>query len=121
MSCDSVKSGLPKIRILAVAGKKLNSGLGMSFEWDEAKRLSNRSKHGVDFPYAARIFLDTGRIEKLDVREDYGEDRYTVIGQIDGLIYLVAYTWRRQHRRIISARRASNHEQRIYYGFQPRS
>ncbi len=70
----------------------------MSFEWDEAKRLSNRSKHGIDFPYAARIFLDTGRIEKLDDREDYGEDRYTVIGQIDGLIYLVAYTWRRRKR-----------------------
>lgn len=30
----------------------------MDFEWDRAKALANRKKHGVDFRTATRVFLD---------------------------------------------------------------
>jgi uncharacterized DUF497 family protein len=30
----------------------------MRFEWDEAKNLSNRRKHGVSFEEASAVFLD---------------------------------------------------------------
>jgi hypothetical protein len=59
----------------AVTGRR--SGLNrtavkMSFEWDEAKRLSNIEERGVDFRDAALIF-EGAVIAKEDTREDYGE------------------------------------------------
>jgi len=39
----------------------------MDFEWDSAKELANRKKHGVDFRTAAKVFLDPYLIEFDDV------------------------------------------------------
>ena len=33
------------------------------FEWDDAKARANLAKHGVPFGYAARVFLDPGKVE----------------------------------------------------------
>jgi len=65
----------------------------MDFEWDEAKRLSNLEERGVDFRDAALIFQGTV-IVKEDTRENYGEQRFRAIGQVDNEYYVVAYTWR---------------------------
>ncbi len=35
----------------------------MEFEWDEEKAALNEQKHGVPFPFAARVFLDENRLE----------------------------------------------------------
>ena len=62
---------------------------------------------GVQDPFA---------IDRLDDREDYGEERYVVIGRADGNILLfVAYTEREDRMRIISARRATQYEQDDYF------
>ena len=91
----------------------------MSFEWDEAKRLSNLIKHGVDFRRAMQLF--NGRvIEVADHRHDYGEVRIRCLGKIDGRIYSVTYTWRGPNRRIISARKANGRETRTYYAHDAR-
>jgi uncharacterized protein len=84
------------------------------FEWDEGKRASNLAKHGVDFRRAVQIF-DTPTFERPDRRRDYGELRIRCLGEIDGRIYNVVYTWRGLVRRIISARKANAREQRTYY------
>ena len=42
-----------------------------------------------------------------DRRRDYGEDRYRLLGAIDGRAYVVVYTARGSAVRIISAREAN--------------
>lgn len=72
------------------------------FEWDEEKRRRNIEDHGLDFRLAARIFAHPV-LESEDRRRDYGETRFRALGHIDGAFYLVAYTWRGNCRRILSA------------------
>jgi hypothetical protein len=87
----------------------------LQFEWDEAKARSNLEKHGVSFLTAAAIF-SRERLERIDDREDYGEERWIALGRTETEVYRVIYTWRRENIiRIISAQRASRHEEEIYY------
>jgi uncharacterized DUF497 family protein len=86
-----------------------------NFEWDEAKATGNYTRHGVSFETAIRVFDDVFAIERLDDREDYGEDRYSVLGMVDGRLLYVAFTVREGITRIISARGAEPHERRQYH------
>lgn len=47
----------------------------MEFEWDEAKAAANLANHGISFTAAAQALEDPRRIEILDDRFDYGEER----------------------------------------------
>jgi uncharacterized DUF497 family protein len=84
------------------------------FEWDEAKSRDNLEKRGFDFEYAARIFKGGDLLEYEDRRRGYGERRFVAIGEIEGEILFVVYTWRGASRRIISARLASRRERDAY-------
>ena len=86
----------------------------MEFEWDENKRQSNLSKHGIDFVDAAKIF-NRPVLERVDNRYDYGETRIVALGEVNGVVLFVVYTWRGEIRRIISARRATKRERNKYY------
>jgi uncharacterized protein len=86
----------------------------MQFEWDEPKSDATFVKRGFDFAYAALVFDDPLRIEREDVRRDYGEPRWQTIGEIDGRMFLVVYTLREAATRIISARRAHDNEAKEY-------
>ncbi len=86
----------------------------MDFEWDRAKQQTNRRKHGVDFRTAAKVFLDPFAIE-LDDESVSSEERFNVIGSVDGRMLFVTYTLRRETVRIISARGAEPHERRKYH------
>jgi uncharacterized protein len=86
----------------------------MEFEWDSAKELTNRKKHGVDFRTAAKVFLDPYVIEFDDLGAT-GEVRFSAIGLVDGRILFVTYTMRADIIRIISARGAEPHEKRKYH------
>jgi uncharacterized protein len=83
------------------------------YEWDEEKNSSNQKKHKVSFEVAVLIW-DGFVYEWPDLRFDYGEDRMSAVGEIDGRAVFVAYTWRDGRRRIISARKADKNEQRSY-------
>jgi uncharacterized protein len=85
------------------------------FEWDSRKASANFAKHGVSFEMARAVFKDVFAIEGLDDREDYGEERFTIIGMTGGTLLYVTYTLRETHVRLISARRATKHEQDDYY------
>ena len=87
--------------------------MNMEFEWDEAKRRSNLEKHGVDFVDAALVLADAPLILE-DARRDYGEQRCRAFGEMNGLIFVVAFTLRDGAFRIISARRANSRERRFY-------
>jgi uncharacterized protein len=86
----------------------------MKFEWDEAKRLSNIRKHGVDFSEAKAVFFDPNAVELLDEREDYGEERTITIGLAAPGLLMVVSTQRSDGYRLISARRANKSESRVY-------
>jgi uncharacterized DUF497 family protein len=85
------------------------------FEWDDAKAAQNYADHGVSFEVARRVFEDPFATERLDDRQDYGEDRYSILGMVDGRILYVAYTLRNGTVRIISARGAEPDERRRYH------
>jgi uncharacterized DUF497 family protein len=85
------------------------------FEWGDAKAASNLVKHGVSFSYARAAFDDPAGIETVDVRRDYGEERFNLIAKSpDNIMLFVTYTERETGIRIISARRASKQEVKIY-------
>ena len=65
--------------------------LSDDFEWDEAKAADNYAKHGVSFELAVKVFRDPFGIERLDDREDYGEDRFILIGTAEGALLTVVY------------------------------
>ena len=83
------------------------------FEWDHAKAASNLAKHGVSFHEAREVFDDALSIDGVDEHDD--EDRFYAIGMADGRLLVVAYTFRGDVIRIISARAADPHERRKYH------
>ena len=88
----------------------------MEFEWNDAKAEANLQTHGVSFDLAKTVFKDPFAVERLDDREDYGEERFVIIGMAEGRVVLfVAYTEREERIRIISARRATQNEQNDYF------
>jgi hypothetical protein len=84
------------------------------FEWDVKKAEANARKHGVTFLEAARAFLDPYAVDLPDVTHP---ERLILLGMTmpERLLYVV-YTERASsgRLRIISARRATHHEQKNY-------
>jgi uncharacterized DUF497 family protein len=85
------------------------------FEWDLAKARNKYAKHGVAFETARRAFSDPFMVEVLDDSEDYGEERFLLIGMVAGQLITVVYTPRQGRYRLISARHASKDEQDHYF------
>jgi uncharacterized DUF497 family protein len=86
------------------------------FEWNEAKHRANVAKHGVGFDEARKVFSDP----RVIIREDRvveGEERLHAIGYV-GRVLLVVHTVREDGLgaiiRIISARKATPGERRLY-------
>jgi uncharacterized protein len=88
----------------------------MSFEWDPEKNRQNQAKHGIAFEDILAIF-DGAVLEKEDTRQDYGETRLQAVGEANGLIFYVIYTYREPNRRIISARLANKPEKELYHEY----
>jgi hypothetical protein len=89
------------------------------FSWDDAKNAKNQLKHGVGFEAATLVFDDPFHVSRLERIED-GEQRWQTLGLAGGVVLLlVAHTWHEaesgtEHIRIISARRATKLERKIY-------
>jgi uncharacterized protein len=82
-----------------------------AFEWSEEKAASNRRKHGIDFDDAIEIFYGPNLLRRSDRNE---EERWLAIGETEGRVITVVFTWRGDALRIISARRARRNEERAY-------
>jgi uncharacterized protein len=88
---------------------------GDRFEWDDDKARINLSDHRVSFEIAQLVFDDANGVDDLDDREDYGEERSNRSGLVQGKLIRVCYTYRDNHIRIISARKATKREHKAYF------
>jgi uncharacterized DUF497 family protein len=87
----------------------------MKFEWDTAKAASNVRKHGVSFDEAGSVFLDQLAVSGPDPDHSVGESRYITFGMSSlGRLLAVSHTYRPGAIRIISARRVTRAERKIY-------
>ena len=90
----------------------------LQFTWDKRKNEANYRKHGITFEEAVFVFDDPFHLTIQD-REVEGESRCQTIGIIPILrLVLVAHTETENEgeeiTRIISARKATRSERRIY-------
>jgi uncharacterized DUF497 family protein len=85
----------------------------MQFEWDEAKRVANAAKHGIDFRTAIELF--DGRPTVTFLSTYPAEERFITTGIIHDRFVTVIWTRREKAIRIISARRARDKERRPYF------
>ncbi len=85
----------------------------MQYEWDENKRIANLVRHKIDFANAVDFAWDTA-LETMDVRFDYGEEKWVALGFIGNELHVMVYTFRLPKIRIITLRKANKRE-RIYY------
>ena len=82
----------------------------MRFEWDEEKNQANIRKHGFNFTDAGEIF-EAPMLISLDLKEDYGAERWIGIGFLRGRIVVIVFTERGDDTiRIISLRKALKYE-----------
>ena len=92
----------------------------MEFEWDEDKNQSNITKHGIDFQQAKRVFKDPNILTYEDTRFNYEEIREISVGQLllttqqKIIIVVIIHTDRDGKVRLISARKASKRERKLY-------
>jgi uncharacterized DUF497 family protein len=86
----------------------------MKITWDSVKAKSNRLKHRIFFSEVEPVFYDPNAISFEDAGSK-GEARFIVIG-LDSLgrLVVVSYTYRGSFIRLISARKASKAEQKVY-------
>ena len=82
------------------------------FEWDEAKREKNLSKHFLDFRDARLIFDGRKAVHVPAFKNN--EARFVSIAMIGEKFYTVVWTWRIDNRRIISFRRSRDGEESAY-------
>jgi uncharacterized DUF497 family protein len=85
----------------------------LAYEWDEAKRLINLTRHSLNFE-------DTGRVyehpNKVTINDPYpNETRFRALAEVDGTVRLLVYTMRGEAVRCISFRAASHKEREFYY------
>lgn len=90
----------------------------MRFDWDEEKNRRNRAKHKLSFETASLVFDDPQALSAPD-RVVEGEVRWQTIGLVAGAVVLVvAHAFREENGeeviRIISARKATGRERRVY-------
>ena len=75
----------------------------MRFEWDEAKNLQNKEKHGVSFESAQYAFLDPNRVIAEDISHSQKKNRFYCFGRVEEEIMTVRFTHRENVIRIIGA------------------
>lgn len=90
----------------------------LKFEWDDEKDKKNIEKHGISFEEAQLVFYDPKHYELYDEKHSIMEKRWIVIGLSGWKILKVSFTERRDHIRIISAKKADkNYEEEYFYGY----
>lgn len=89
----------------------------LRFEWDAAKAASNFKKHGVGFDEARTAFADERAKLIDDPDHSADEERFILLGLSASLkLLVVCHCYRSADNtiRIISARKATTIEARIY-------
>lgn len=88
--------------------------MDLEFEWDEDKAVRNLRKHKISFEEAKTVFADPFSITIDDPKHSIEERRFIDIGtSAAGNVLVVSYTERRKIR-LISCRKDSKAERKIY-------
>ncbi len=75
-----------------------------TFEWNPRKDKINRQKHGVSFFKAQYAFADPNRVILEDISHSTeSEKRYYCLGEVDGGVLTVRFTYREDRIRIFGA------------------
>jgi uncharacterized DUF497 family protein len=86
----------------------------MRFTWSERKRAINIKEHGLDFIEAQRVF-EGATYTFEDDRFDYGEQRLHTLGLLAGVPVSIVHTETADEIRVISFRKATKREARLYF------
>lgn len=87
----------------------------MEFVWDPAKAAGNATKHGITFEEACTVFLDPLSATGADPDHSLGEARWLTFGRSStGRLLVVSHTDQDDTVRIISARRCTASERKLY-------
>ena len=87
----------------------------MQFEWGDDKARANVRKHGVSLAEAVSCFYDLKQVAFYDPDHSQDEERELLVGLSNkGRLLIVIYTIRADTIRIISARRATRREAKVY-------
>ena len=86
----------------------------MEERFDPAKDAVNRSKHGLSLSFGERIFQDEAHLILPAIRDQDHEERYKVVGEVDGKLFTGVFVWRGKFPRFISVRRSNRGEERSY-------
>ena len=86
----------------------------MRFTWREARRESNLQDHGLDFVDAREVFAGP-TVTYQDDRFDYREERFVTLGLLRGIVVSIVHTETPRRIHIISFRKATKHEQAIFF------
>jgi uncharacterized DUF497 family protein len=90
------------------------------FEWDEEKNLANQRKHGISFQEACTVF--DGPVLSHEDEGHHGEVRERSYGLIGGIVVVcVIHTDRNGATRIISARKATRNERKLFDAYLQRA
>ena len=90
----------------------------LTFSWDDKKNSANQRQHGVSFEEAQSVFFDEYAIEFEDPDHSETEDRFLLLGLSQKLrVLVICHCFRKSESeiRIISARRATKKEQKVYF------
>ena len=84
-----------------------------NISFDPAKSLRNETERGLPFALALDLEWATALI-KEDLRKDYGERRFLLLGHIHGRLHAMVFTPRNDKAHVISLRKANAREVKHY-------
>ena len=84
------------------------------FEFNRAKSVANKKKHGISFVAAQKLWEDDNRL--VIPAKSTDEIRFALIGKIKDKHWSAFYTLRNDKIRLISVRRSRAEEKELYEG-----
>ena len=85
------------------------------FELDSEKARTNLFNHKITFDEAKSVFVDPLAVAGHDPDHSYDESRYMMMGESSsGHLLAVVFTYRSDKIRLISARKTTKRERKIY-------
>ena len=82
--------------------------------FDPVKDAANRRKHKLSLAFGDRISEDGNHLIVPSIREIDGEERFKMIGVVDGKLFTGVFVWRDGMPRFISVRRSNDGEEKAY-------
>jgi len=94
-----------------------NSSIAIRMEdrFDPDKDAVNQRKHKLPLAFGDRLFNDPHHLIVPSIRKQDGEERFKVIGEVEGRLFTGVFVWRDDMPRFMSVRRSNPIEERAYH------